>query len=100
MRGIRIAAERRANAVEFVGGDGSANTTSADQYSDLCGAVLHGLADLFCVVRIIVRDRAVVRAEVHQIVTGVAQLFNNPFVERITTMICSDCYAHKSLGQD
>src|SRR6185369_10924407 len=98
MRGIRVAAERRANTVEFVCGDGSPYATTAHEYSDL-GAILHRLADLFRVVRIIVRDGAVVRAEVDQIVAGAAQLFNDPFIERITTMICSDCYAH-SRGQD
>src|SRR6185369_5225067 len=99
MRGIRVAAKRRTNAVEFVCGDGSPYATSAHEYSEL-GAILHRLADLFRVVWIIVRNGAVVRAEVDQIVAGVAQLFNNPFVKRITTMICSDCNTHKNLGQD
>src|SRR6476661_629619 len=93
MRGIRVAAERRANAVEFVSGDGGPYATTAHQYSNL-GAILHRLADLFRVIRIIVRYGAVVRAEVDQIVASVAQLFNNPFVERISTMICSDCNTH------
>src|SRR5215217_3267023 len=100
MRGICVATERRANAVKLVGGNSSADTTTADQYPDLGGAVLHGFCDLFCVVRIVVRNRAVVRAEVDQIVTGVAQLFDHPLVQGITAMICSDCYAHKNLRQD
>src|ERR1700750_2452651 len=94
MRVIGVAAERRANAVEFVRGDRSTDTTTADQYSDLRGAILHSFADLFRVIRIIVRNRAVVRAEVDQIVTRVAQLINDPFIERITAMVCSDCYSH------
>src|SRR5262245_17642995 len=95
MRGICVAAERRADAVEFVGGHRSTDTTTADQYSELGSAVLHGFADLFRVVRIIVRDRPVVCAEVDKIVTRVAELIDDPFIERITTMICSDRNTHK-----
>src|ERR1044072_636713 len=95
MRGIRIAAERRANTVEFIGSDSSADPTTANEYSDLSGAILHRLTDLFGIVRIIVRNRPVVRTEVDQIVTRLAQLFHDPFIERITTMICSDRNTHK-----
>ncbi len=70
MCGIGVAAERRANAVEFISCHSGADTTTADQYANLSGAVLHGFADLFCVVRIVVRDRAVVRAEVDQLDGG------------------------------
>src|SRR6185369_5338188 len=94
MRRIGVTAECSPDAVEFVGGDSSTDATTTDEYSDLGGAVLHSFADLFCVVRIIVRNRAVVRAEVDQIVTSLAQLFNDPFVERITPMICSNRDSH------
>ena len=53
-------------------GDRGADTATANQYSDLSGAVLHGFAHLFGVVGIIVRNRAVVRAEVNQIVASAA----------------------------
>src|SRR5829696_3445453 len=100
MGGIGVAAQRCANAVEFVGGDGGPDTATTDQYSDFRGAVLHSFADLFCVVGIIVGNRAVVRAEVRYLMTCFRELCDYPFVERITTMICSDCYAHKTFRQD
>jgi hypothetical protein len=94
MSGIRVTAERGANAEELISGDSRAHTTPADQYSNLSGAVLHGLADLFGVIRIIVRDGAVVRAEVDQIMTTMPQLFNHPFIQRITRMISSNRDPH------
>jgi len=94
MRGIRVAAERRANAVEFVSGNRRTNTTTADQYPNLRGATLHSFADLFRVIRIIVRNRTVVRAEIDQIVAGMTQFIDHSFIERIPTMICSDCNSH------
>ena len=94
MRGIGVAAERRANAVDFVCGDSGSDATTANNYSDLSSAILHGLAYLFSVVRIIVRNRAVMRAKVDQIVTRMTQLFNHPFIEWITSMICSNRYSH------
>src|SRR5690349_22494257 len=94
MRRIRVAAERRANAVEFVSSDSGAHATTADQDSDLSGAVLDSFADLFGVIRIIVRDRAIVRAEVDQIVTAMAQFFNHPFIEWIPRMICPNRNSH------
>src|ERR1044072_7157661 len=97
MCGIRVAAEGSADAVEFISGNSSADPTTANQYSDLSGAILHRLADLFRVVRIIVRNRAVVRAEVDHIVPRLTQLLDDPFIERVTTMICSDCNTHKQL---
>ena len=71
MCGVSVAAKRRANAAEFVRRNGSADTTAANQYPDLSGAVLHGLTNLFCVVRIIVRNGTVVSAEVDQLMTRV-----------------------------
>src|SRR5215217_7689257 len=94
MCGIRVTAERRTDAVEFVCGHRRTDTTPADQYTDLSGAVLHGFADLFRVVRIIVRDRTVVRAEIRYLMTRFRELCDYPFVERITTMICSNCNSH------
>ena len=44
MRGIRVAAEGRANTVEFISRHGGADTTTADQYANLGGSVLHFLA--------------------------------------------------------
>ena len=64
MGGIGVAAQRRADTVEFVSGNGRAHTTATDQYADFGVAVLHGFTDLFGVVGIIVRDRAIVGAEV------------------------------------
>jgi|SRR5215213_2020282 len=97
MRGIGVAAECRANAVKFVGGDSSTDTTAADQYAYLRVAVLHRFTYLDRVVRVVIRDSAVVRAKIDEIVTRMAQLVDYPFVEGITAMICSDCYAHKTL---
>jgi len=94
MCGIRVAAERGANAVELVGGNSGADTAAADQYADVSGAILHGFAYLDCVVRIVVRNGAVVRAEIDQIVASLAQFFNDPFVEGITAMICCDSNTH------
>jgi len=94
MCGIRVATECRANAVEFVSRNRSADTTPANQYANLRGAILHRFGNLFRVVRIIVRNRTVVRAEIDQIVASMAQFFNNSFVEGITAMICSNCNAH------
>src|SRR5215212_599845 len=96
---IRVTAERGANAVELVGGNGGADTAAADQYADVSGAILHGFAHLDCVIRIIVRNGAVVRAEVDQIVASLAKFFDDPFVEGITAMICSNCNAHKTLDR-
>src|SRR5689334_16555474 len=94
MRGISVAAECGANAVEFVGGNGSADAAAANQQADLGVAVLNGVADFHRVVRIIVGDRAVVSAEVDQLVARFAQFFDGPLVERITRMIRTDCYSH------
>jgi len=58
------------------------------------GAVLHGLPDLFGVVRVVIGNRTVMCAEVDQIVPAMTQFFNHPFIERITGMICSDCNPH------
>src|SRR5215204_3583138 len=99
MCGIRVTAEGGANDVELVGGNSGADTAAADQYADLSGALLHGFAYLDCVVRIVVRNGAVVRAEVDQIVASLAQFFDDPFVEGITAMICSNCNAHKILDR-
>src|SRR5689334_8541623 len=94
MRSIRVAAKRRANAVEFISGHGGAYSAAADQGSDLSGAVLDSFADLFGVIRIIVRDRAIVRAGVDQSVTAMAQFFNRPFIEWIPRMICPNRNSH------
>src|SRR5215470_3876168 len=100
MRGIGVAAECCANAVEFVGSDGSADAAAANQQTDLGIAVLNGVPDLYSVVGIIVRDGAVVSAEVDQVMAHLAQLFDDPLVERITRMIRADCYSHDSFRQD
>ena len=90
VRGIRVAAKRRANAAKFIRRDCCANTAPANEYADLGVALLHCFAELFCVVRIIVRNRTVVRAEVDQFVSAVAQFLNDALVQRITCMICGD----------
>src|ERR1051326_9141602 len=94
MRGIGVAAECGANAVEFVGSDSSADAAAANQQANFGIAVLNGLADLYSVVTIIVRDGAVVSPEVDQIVAQFAQLFDNPLVEWVTSMIRADRYSH------
>ena len=72
MRGIRVAAECSANAVQFVGRDGSTDTAATNQDSDLSVALLDRFADLFGVVGIVVGNGTVVRAEVDQLVTCAA----------------------------
>src|SRR5689334_14918194 len=94
MRGIRVAAERGANAVEFVRSDGSADAAAADQDSDFSVAVLDCFADLLRVVRIVVGNGAIVRAEVDQLVPRLAQLFDHSFIEWIARMVCTDRYSH------
>jgi hypothetical protein len=54
MRGIRIATERGANAVDFVGSNCGADAAPANQDSDLSVALLDCFADLFGVVGIVV----------------------------------------------
>jgi hypothetical protein len=97
MCGIRVATECRANAVEFVSRDRSADSTPANQYANLRGALLHRFGNLFRVVRIIVRNRTVVRAKVNQIVMGMAQFLDDSFIQRITAMIRSDYNSHFAL---
>src|SRR5215213_553526 len=96
MRGISVAAECGADAVEFVGCDSGTDTAPANQQSNLSVAVLDGVANLFRVVRIIVGNGAVVSAEVDQIITGAAQFFDDPLVERVTSMIRGNRYSHNS----
>src|ERR1043165_2387128 len=97
MRGVRVATERRANTAQFVRRYRRADTTTADQDPDLSRAALHGLADLFRVVRIIVRDRAVVSAEVSDLVARMSQFIYHSFIERVSTMICANRYPHHCL---
>src|SRR6185369_6049593 len=99
MRGISVAAECGANAVEFVRGDSSADSAAANQETDFRIAVLDGDTDFFSVVRIIVRNGTVVRAEVDQLVTRLAQLFDDSLVERVPCMIRTDCNSHNDLQQ-
>src|ERR1051325_3005213 len=93
MRRIRIAAKRGANPEQLISRDCGADTTAANQYSDLRGACLHRFANLFRVVRIIVGNGTVVSAEVDQLM-DLAQFFNDPLVEGISSMIRSDSYSH------
>src|SRR5688572_31412860 len=76
MRRIRIAAKRRANAAQLVRRDRRAYTTPTDQHADLRRTVLHGFANQFCVIRIIVRNRAVVSAEVNHFMAGASQFLD------------------------
>src|ERR1041384_3824896 len=92
MRGVGVAAERGANAVKFVCSDSSADAAAANQHANFGVAVLNCVAHLDGVVRIIIRDGAVVSAEVDQLLGRLVQLFNDPLVERVTSMIRADCY--------
>src|SRR5262245_30834350 len=97
MRGIGIAAECRANAVKFISSDSSANTATANQQTNFRIAILNGVTDFFGVVRIIVGNGAVVRAEVNQLVTRLAQLFDYSLVKRVPGMIRTNRNTHDYL---
>ena len=92
--GIRIAAKRRADAAQFVRRHRRAHTAAADQNPDLRRAGLHGFANQFCVIRIIVCNGAVVSAEVDDLVSAVPQFINHPLIERVPGMICSNSNSH------
>src|ERR1043165_6035851 len=96
MRGIRVAAERRAHAAYLVRRDRRADATAADQNPNLSRAALHGFTNLLRIVRIIVGNRTVVSAEIGDLVAGVSQLIDHAFVERIPTMICANRNSHNN----
>ena len=50
----------------------SADTAAANQQANIYRTTLDRLTNLFCIVRIIVRQGAVVSAEVDELMTGVA----------------------------
>ena len=92
--GIGIAAKRRAYAAQFVCRHRSTDTAAANQNADLDSARLHGFAYLFCVIRIVVGNGAVVSAEIDDLIAGLTQLINYPLVERVPGMICSNSNSH------
>src|ERR1700752_660762 len=94
MCGVRIAAKCCANAAHFVCGYRGANTAAANKYSNFSNAVLYSLAYQFRVIGVIVRKRAVVRAEVDQIVPSLFEFLDDALVERIAGMIRTDCYTY------
>src|ERR1051325_2425834 len=98
MRRIRIAAKRGANPEQLISRDCGADTTAANQYSDLRGACLHRFANLFRVVRIIVGNGTVVSTEVDQLM-DLAQFLNNALIEREPSMIRSNRYFHNTFDR-
>src|SRR5678816_3104887 len=64
MRGIRVAAEGCANPTQLVGSNCSSDATTANQNANFRVAPLNRLAHLTGVVRIVIRDRTIMRTEV------------------------------------
>jgi len=92
--GVSVAAECRADAVKISSGHCRTDTTPADEYPDFRGATLHRFTNLFCVVRIIVRNGAVVSAEVDQLMPLLLQFLDHSLIERVTTMIRANSDSH------
>src|SRR6267143_364520 len=92
--GVGVAAERSANPQEFVRGNRGANTAAADQNTNLSRAALHSLSDFQRVIRIVIRLRAVMRAEISNLMTGAAQLLNDALVKRIASMVGANSNSH------
>ena len=99
MRGIGVAAQRGTNATQLVSSNCGADTATADQQPNLRRTILDCFTNLFCVVRIIVRNGTIVSAEIDELMTGAAQFIDHPLVERKTPMIGADCETHDDLQQ-
>jgi hypothetical protein len=97
MCGIRIATERCSYATKLVSGNRSANSAAADQNADLYRSILYRFANLACIVWIVVRDRAIVSAEVSKLMPDLPQFFDHSFIERVAAVICADSNSHRGL---
>src|SRR2546421_4581447 len=96
MRRVGVGNEGRAHASDLIRGHVCTDAAAADYDPDLRTPLAHGLADLPSIIRIIIRLRAVVRAEVFEFMSGRAQFFKHALVQRIPAMICADCDSHIS----
>src|SRR5947207_2681272 len=94
MSGVGVTAKRGANSPEFIGCDGCADAAAADEDANLCLTLLNSLADFQRVIGIIVRSRTNVRAKVDELMSRCAQFFADSFIERITTVVSTDCNSH------
>src|SRR6266545_4946460 len=99
MGGVSIAAQTRPDAPQLICSNRSADSASADQNPNLRLTGLDRLAHLQCVIWIVVRLRTVMGSKIKDFVTELAQFFNYPFIERVTSMICADSDSHNRLEQ-
>ena len=95
MRGVSVTAKRRANAAQFIRRHRRANATATNKNPNLRGVRLHRFTHQLCVIRIVVRNGTVVSAEVSHLMPRLSQLFNDSQIERVTSMISTNCNPHK-----